>query len=393
MNKIKIIVGALIILGLGAILWRVSQTSTTTSTAQSPSENNRIRQDPESLNRLATGPQKIKTVITTTGRAENANWGIKGVGSFVLTYALDCDAEIEEKEKTPGGEIKVVERRTFHQCRQQLEVFDTDVRLSLYDTLPLEGLFGVIKCVGELFESPLIGEGADIVDETFKSIDGTSAVKCLEAVGVDIKPIQNVIDTVVTTTVSGLLKTMDIEGKSYRITYYQDKDTGKPLRVIFTYADGSPVKSVEECLVLRRANAFLDAQAVPDKNCHPGDTWTVDTSGFECLLDPYVDGAYCGDVTVERLKDDSDGDWRVGLKPCNVYMKSDAGRTTGEINLTSGEAKVDADNVFVKAMQVSGKGHLKNLTPHHLLFNSRFEGDCEFRGVMTTERLPTSSRK
>lgn len=360
------------------------------------------RLEPEATKRLATNPKKIKTKLTTTGRAENANWGLGGMGSFVLTYDLDCDAKIIEKHETPGGEIKVVEERKFNICRQTLRVYDTDVRFRLYETLPLKEALLVTKFVGGVLtaipQTTIAGgsttAAAILVDQYLKTIDGTSARDALKKIGIEVPVlVEEEINKFVTVKVKDFLKSADVEGNSYRITYYQDKDSGSPLRVNFTRADGSQIQSREEFLVLRRANAFLDAQVVPDKNCSPGDTWTIDTSDFECLLDPYVEGAYCGDVTVERKDNDKDGDWMVGLSPCTVTVKSDAGRTTGEINLTSGEAKVDADNVFVKAMVVSGKGGMKNLSAHHLLFNSRFEGDCEFRGVMTTEDLREETDK
>ena len=362
------------------------------------------RLENEATKRLHDGPQKIKTVITTTGRAENAKWGLGGIGSFILTYSLDCDAEILEKSETPGGEIKVVEQRTFHQSRKSLRVYNTDVRFRLYETLPLKETFTVVNVIGAVLTAiptpqTVIAGGSVLTASAtaaayLKAIDGTSARDVLKKLGIQIpNEVEKKIDDFVTTKIDDIIKTMNIEGKSYHITYYQDKKSGSPLRVSFTYADGRDIETDEEYLVLRRANAFLDAQVVPDKNCKPGDTWTIDTSDFECLLDPYIDGAYCGDVTVERLADATDGDWTIKLHPCAVYVKSPTGRTTGEMRLKSGEAAVDPENVYVKAMTVMGTGKLKNLTKHHLLFNSRFEGDCDFRGFMTTERQPKKADK
>ena len=355
----------------------------------------RKRLEPEATKRLATSPQKVKMVLTTTGRAENAKWGIAGMGSFVLTYYLDCDAEILEKSETPGGEIRVVEKRTFNQCRKVLRVHDTDVRFRLYETLPLTQVFTAMKIAGGIvatFFDPASGgammESVEAADGFLRGADGKSAKETLARFGVEVPDdIERQINDFAMRKVESIIKTVDVEGKSYRLTYIQDKESGSPLRVDFTYADGREIQTQEEYLVLRRANAFMDANVVPDKNCKPGDTWTVDTSGFESLLDPYVDGAYCGDVTVARLDNDKDGTWQIGLRPCSVFIKSDEGRTTGEVHLESGEAKVDAENVFVKAMVVTGKGRMKNLSPHHLLFKSRFEGDCEFRGMMTTESI------
>ena len=376
----------------------------TPPTAPKPpkTEIKRRRLEPEATKRLTTSPQKISVVLETSGRAENAKWGFGGMGSFLLTYYVDCDARILSKDETPGGEIKVVEERTFNKCRQVLRVSDTDIKFRLYETLPLAETFTVVKAVGAVLSAipqTLIAGGTVVtastaLDAYLKKIDGTSAREWLDLFGIKIpETVEMQINKFVTDRVENILKTVAIEGKSYHITYYQDKESGSPLRVNFTYADGSEIATEEEFLVLRRANAFMDSQVVPDKNCSPGDSWTIDTSDFESLLDPYVDGAYCGQVSVERLDNDKSGNWRIGLKPCDVFVKSDTGRTTGTLHLKGGEASVDADNVFVKAMQVVGNGRMKNLTTHHLLFNSRFEGDCTFRGVLTTEALTKKARK
>ena len=375
--------------------------------AKTPDADNKLKQppriirrrlEPEATKRLSSSPQKIRTVLTTTGRAENSNWGVRGMCTFVLTHIVDCDAEIVEKSETPGGEIKVVEKRTFNEVGQVLQLSETDVALSLYDTLPLKEVFNVIKVIGTALavsgepEMVAAGEtlaaGGKMVDGFLRSIDGKSVRGLLGMIGVSLSDdVEKRIDEFVNAKVKDIFKPSFLRGKSYLLTYYQDKESGAPLRIDFTYADGSDIRTQEEYLVLRRANAFMDSKFVPDKYCSPGDTWTVDSSEFDCLLDPYVEGAYCGDVTVERLDNDKDGDWILGVRPCNVSIKSDAGRTSGELRIEKGQAKVDAKNVFVKAMVVTGKGAMKNLTTHHLLFKSRFGGECTFRGVMTTVPL------
>ena len=351
----------------------------------------RRRLEPEATKRLSTTPQKIKMILTTLGRAEKANWGIAGTGSFMLTYNVECDAEILEKKETAGGEIRVVEKRTFKKCQQLLRVYETDVRFALYDTLPLKEVSTTIKVIGGLLSSipatsaagPVVTVAGMGVEKFLKGFDDLSARDLLKKFRVQIPDIvEGKINDLVAKKVSNILKTVNVEGKSYLITYYQDAKSGAPMDVTLTYEDGRALETEEEFLVLRRANAFLDAQVVPDKAFSLGDTWTVDTSSFECLMDPFVDGYYCGDVTLERKENDARGDWVIGLRPCLVGIKSDAGRTKGELRLTNGEASVDGANVFVKKMVVNGKGGVKSLTPHHLLFKARVQGDCEFQGMM-----------
>ena len=373
----------------------IAKTSDADNKLKQPPRIIRKRLEPEATKRLSSSPQKIKTVLTTTGRAENANWGLRGMCTFVLTHYVDCDAEIVEKMETPGGEIKVVERRMFNEVSQVLQLSEADVALSLYDTLPLDVAFKAVSGIGTVLSmtgepelvatGEFLAQGSKMVDVFLKSIDGKNARDMLGTFGVTLsKDVEKKVNEFLNTKVKDVFKPSCLRGKSYLLTYYQDKESGAPLRIDFTYADGSEIKTQEEYLVLRRANAFMDSKFVPDKYCSPGDVWTVDSSEFDCLLDPYVDGAYCGNVTVERLDNDKDGDWRLSVRPCSVSIKSDAGRTSGELRIKNGEAKVDGKNAYVKSMMVTGKGSMKNLTTHHILFKSKFEGECEFRGVMTT---------
>lgn len=376
----------------------VAKTLASDDTLKQPPKIVRKRLEPEATKRLTTSPQNIKTVLTTTGRAENANWGVRGMCSFVLTYFVDCDAEIVSKKETPSGELKVVEKRTFSAVRQELQLSEADAALALYETLPLEQVFTAVKVIGGVLmvsgEPTSVGVGQTMlevgseVDTLLRGIDGRNARGLLSTFGLSLpNSVETKINDFVNKKVKDIFKPSNLEGKSYLLTYYQDKESGAPLRVDFTYADGSEIKTQEEYLVLRRANAFMDSKFMPDKSCSPGDIWTVDSSEFDCLLDPYVEGAYCGEVTVERLDNDKDGDWRLGVKPGNVSIVSDSGKTTGEIRIEGGEAKADAQNAFVKSMVVTGKGAMKNLTTHHLLFKSRFEGECNFRGVMSTQPI------
>ena len=371
----------------------------------------RRRLKPGAANRLHTKPQKIITTVQVTGRAENADWGLSGIRPFVLTYLIDCDAEILEKSETPGGEIKVVEKRTFNNVVEQLNLGKMeDARLSLYDTLPITLLLDTTKVFAPLLlcssytrlsytQSRLFVKiGIDMIDGGLRAIDKQSVPGILR----DILSMFNVnqpdkiikqVNDFLCNRVKLILKPSELEGKSYKITYYQDKTSGSPLRMGFTYADGSPIKTQEEFFVLRRANAFLDSKFVPDKNCSPGDTWRVDSSEFEGILDPYVDGGYYGEVNVERIENDKQGNWQIVMKSNNLSIRSDNGLTTGEVYLKDGHAQVDADNAIIKTMIVRGRGKMKNITPHHLLFNSRFEGDCTFVGSLVTKDKDNKNEK
>ena len=86
----------------------------------------------------------------------------------------------------------------------------------------------------------------------------------------------------------------------------------------FAHEDGSTDLTEEEYLVLRRANAFMDSQLMPDRNCSPGSEWTVDAADFDSLLDPFVDGSYDGSVTVARKDNErsSQKTKQLGLLSC-----------------------------------------------------------------------------
>ena len=353
----------------------------------------RNRLEAKATKRLSDEPQVIKTVLTTTGRGENSNWGLKGMYSFILTYSVVCHAEIVKKEETALGEVKVLEKRTYEVVRQDLKLSEIDFALALKDTLPIQGLSKLIDVVGGTLEacglpgtSGLLQRGGEMIYKAAEAHDGKSARSMLKMFGIDLNPrMEKQINEFVQNTVKDILKTHELEGKSYLITYYQDKDSGAPLRIGFTYADGTKIKTEEEWLVLRRANVFMDSKVIPDKNCSPGDSWQMDSADFDCLLDPFVEGSYCGEVEVVRLDDDADGNWQLSIKPGTISILSDRGRGTGEVRLNEGQCIVDGRRAFVKAMTVTGKGAMKHLTKHHLLFRSRFEGECGFRAVMTTE--------
>ena len=379
-----------------------------TSSEAKPTKTNKVgarhditrkRLEPKSVERLRAEPYVIRCVTTTSGKAENSDWGISRRGSFLLTSYVDCEIEILERKETVGGEIKVVEKRTYTRATQELDVSEADVSLSLYDTLPLEGVLDAVKGVGVLLAAyppateagVAMAGGANKVDGVLRAIDGRSARDTLQKFGVKIpKSLEDKVNAFISKKFKTYIpfSPSDIEGKSYLFTYYQDAETKgykvPPLRVNVKRADGSSDLSDKEWMVLRRANAFLDSSFRGQKEFKVGDTHEIESGDFECLFDPYLEGSYCGKIVIER-KPDRDGEWYLTVQPGSVAIVADDGRSGGELRIEKGEAKFNDETSVLRAMVVSGKVAAKKMSKHHMLFNARIEGMCDFRAALTTE--------
>lgn len=367
--------------------------------ATGSSEHERV--DQGDAKRVKKGTYRTKAFLTTSGRASNAKWGVQGLCSFVLTYDITCDSEImSEPEVTPGGEIKIQEKRTFQEFSTMVEVSKTDLRLDLFRTMPLDDIFNTLTASGRILlmiknnpYTPMIGGGMVAVSEMtsaiLKGVDGMGIRWLLGKIGIKNLPksVEDVLNDFVAKKVKTIVKPSNLQGKTYLLTYYQPKNG--PMRVDFKREDGTAMTE-SEMLVLRRANAFMHAKIIPDKNSREWKNdreWTFDASEMESVFDPYVDGSYRGEVTVKRLADDKKGNWVLSVQPCRIYIKSDEGRTTGELRIRNGKATADTDNVIVKNLVIEGIGRMKRLTKHHLLFQARFEGDCDYNGILITEEI------
>ena len=334
-----------------------------------------------SVKKLPKGPQRITTEIVTKGKGENAKWGLKTSGSFILVYNFVCDSEILEKHETPMGEIKVRERRIFKQIRQELNVSDVDAGFAFHECLPMKGILGVFGLLFGPTATASIATGVSY-------LEGKTARGVLGLFGTDLdKQFEDKINEFISSHLTGhFFKNTDMEGRPYILTYLQDEGDGKPSMMKAEREDGV-LLTEEERLILRRANVFMDSQMVPDGNCSPGDSWKVNSGDFSCLLDPFVNGKYDGEVSVCR-QDDEDGLWKMKLAPATIAVKSDGGKTTGNVNLVDGVAYYDNEGHVIHAMQIGGNGTLRNLTRHHFLFTARLEGACEFSAVLKTEAKP-----
>ncbi len=337
----------------------------------------------------------MKGEFGLTGRGEDAKWGIAKTANFRYTVMVIADSDILEKKKLPGGEIKVTEIRKFIRVQDGIVVSDVDMKLAL-DTLPVKAFSQAIDAAATLWTSmtgdPVLGtviiSGKNYAMEKLKKIDGTGARALLKSIV--RKPAPEVEAAVNKIASAHVLKALggirSISGKSYKITYYQ-KASGMPMYVKFTYEDGSEVTDEEERMVLKRVNAFIDYNVIPNKECTPGDTWEIKAKDIEEVFDPYVEGTYSGTVRATRKENAKNGDWEIELAPSVINVINDDGNTTGHLNLERGTAFVEPKLVSINNLFVAGKAKLEKLSRHHFLFTARISGECDFQArVVTTHK-------
>lgn len=335
----------------------------------------------------------VKGKFTMTGRGHDKKWGIDKVANFQHSFFVVADSEILSKKTLSKGTIEVREIRTFNKVQDSLVVSDVDFRLAL-DTLPLETFSKMIDYAVDKWESvtgdPATGvivKGAkDYVEKTLSTIDGISLRQLLGMGGLKLTPeVEDMLNKLaasrLTRALGGIRR---ISGKSYQVTYYQEK-SGQPLMITFKNKDGSDVTDDEEKMVLRRINAFIDYNVVPNTECRPGSSWTIAAEDMQEVFDPFVEGRYSGDIKATRKSDADNGDWRIDLEPSTIRVIADSGTTTGTLELKQGWAVVDPKKVTISEMFVAGKANLSKLSRHHWLFTARIDGLCDFQGRVFTE--------
>ena len=331
--------------------------------------------------------RRISAIFQMTGRASDADWGIRGGANFLYEVTIEAESTIESKEKMDGGGFKVEEIRTFKKVQDSVTASDVDFSLAL-DTLPISTIQSIVAAGGIIW--PVTAVAVDAGLEKMKDYDGKGIKDALNALGIELpQQVRKEIESFASGELRKWMgKTRRISGKSYRITYY-NAESGKPMLITFRNADGSDVTDEEELMLLRRANAFVNSDLLPDINCEPGDNWKVDVEDMQELLDPYVEGDFAGSVTVTRTADKKPGEWSLGISPAIIHVVSPSGGTTGTLNLEEGSAQVELDAYSVNDLIISGTGNLSKLSKHHLLFNARFDGACKFQGHIVTNLLST----
>lgn len=339
----------------------------------------------QEFERLNTGVRHYTTVINVSGKGESADWGLATVASFVLTYNFVCEAEILRKERTARGGMKVVERRKFVTAKQVLQLSDADVRLAIKECVH-PTMLGLLYMGAEL-----AGQGCGIqgVGETAAAtvelLDGVSARKLLGGFASSIsKDYDQLVDRFINRRVKNMFKSDAVEGKTYIVTYLQDDDSNAPSMVSFKHENGDERLTEDERMVLRRANAFIDSRFMPDENTRPGDVWEVDSGDFSCLLDPYVDGSYCGKLKAERVEDLPNGDWVIKVHPGAVAIRGDNGRVDGFAEVMDGVSVLEGSPREIRQMQLVGKCGLQRRR-NGFFFKAKIKGDCNFTTQLKTE--------
>ena len=322
------------------------------------------------------------------GKASDADWGIRGSAFFQYEVSIQALSEIKSPENLPDGGFKVEEVRTFLKVSDSVSASDTDFSLAL-DTLPVSTIQTACALGGMFF--PALAPYATSVEvglEGVRELDGMGIKDALRKFDLELPPeLKQQVDQFAGKELQKWMgNTRSINGKSYLITYYSDK-SGNPMHMSFRYSDGTDVTDEDELMLLHRANAFINSELLPDINCKPGDSWEVKAEDVQELFDPYVEGDYAGSIEVRRIADTTNGEWSLELLP-GVIRVSSSGSTTGSLNVKGGTAQVELKAYSVNNLYVSGTGNLNKLSKHHLLFNARFDGACQFEGRIVSELLP-----
>ena len=341
--------------------------------------------------------RKFSGQFATTGRGSDAKWGFAKILNFQYTVTVVAESKIISKETTNSGYIKVEEIRTFNSVTDNLVVSDVDFQLCL-DTLPIEAISQAVDFVAGIYSSVtgdvVTGGSAVIVKDqvhsALKQFDGISLRGLWGLTGLNVpaeveKYVNKLANAKIRQAIGGV---RDIDGKSYKLTWFQ-KESGEPMRFKYAYADGSEVTNEEELMVLKRVNTFIDYYLAPDKDCKPGDKWTVSAENLQEAFDPFVDGTYVGSIGVVRKENEGE-DWKLELLPSEIHVRSE-NETTGELKITAGNAKLEPKDVTLKELFAEGTANLRKISKHHILFTARIEGGCQFQGRLVSEEIPDGS--
>ena len=363
--------------------------------------------EPETTKRLHDGPVIVSSLFEARGKAEHGSYGKTVSGSYQYTTIVKARSEIVSKEENETtGSVRVVEKRTFTEAKDHLSLSDLDVRIDL-ETLPVgqvksfvSGAIAVVGGIANLVTggaaTPYIAAAKAAVVSGFmalNAIDGTSARGMLGAFGVELP---GNLEVFVNERVSQFtdqrfhevkVALQSIEGKTFIITYTQAAN-GMPLNVDFTHEDGGPITEAE-WEILRSANVFLDANAVPDARCRVGDYWTIWADEAQELFGTAGSGRAEGKIRVERIEDQPDGTWTLKVEPSTITFRSDGGTASGTMQVKDGNGLVDAQNASVKSLQATAEGSLSSLNKkrHALFFDfvKKLDGDASLRFILSVD--------
>ena len=344
-------------------------------------------------------PQDITTLFEVTGKGTKAGYAMAGDVSFYYLMKTVATSKIEDKDESESGKIKVTEIRSFSEATEAMKVSDVNLRVDL-STVPIDAIENTGYLIGGLVSLFSPNAGADIVENVAEfrncidAIDGANAKPVFDICknfGIDV---QRIISEPVEGYLKGLLeevhsKVNAVTGKSYRFIYWTDK-AGEPIRVRYENVDKSPI-TVEEQNILNYVNLFIDCHVLPDKNCRPGDSWTINPASIGNMFGAVADDGTCsGEVRVRRRNDLQDGNWSLSIDPAIITFYSKDRRPIGHANLRGGKGIGDGRRAILRELQIDGTGKLrKNESDTYLLiyeFITKTEGDCQFRSTISPRR-------
>lgn len=340
-------------------------------------------------------PQGLTTLFEVTGKGTLAAAGGAGDVSFYYLMKTVATSKIEDKEEFNSGKIKVTEIRAFSEATEVMKVSDVNLRVDL-STVPVDAIANtgyLIGGVASLFDPELgLSIAATVADfrntiDSFNGTDAKPAFDMLKKFGIDV---QRIISEPVEGYLKGLMDQVHshvnaVKGKSYRFIYWTDK-AGEPLRVCYENVDHSPI-SLEEQKVLNYVNLFIDCHVLPDKNCRPGASWTINPASIGNMFGAVADGACSGEVCVRRGNDLPDGNWSLSVDPATITFFSEDRRPVGNVKLCGGKGIGDGRRAILRELQIDGKGKLRKKKSDTYLwfyeFITKTEGDCQFRSTIS----------
>ena len=344
-------------------------------------------------------PQNITTLFEAKGMGTLASGGGAGDVSFYYLMKTVATSTIENKEDFGSGKIRVQEIRSFEEAQEIMAVTNVNLRVDL-STLPLDQientgyvLAGVASVLGYTDLGLEIAETVSELRDTVDSFDGTEAKPAfdlLASFGIDVRrmlaePLEEYLKALLEEIHSHVNA---VQGKSYRFIYWTDK-AGAPLRVRYENVDHSQI-SREEQSVLNYVNLFIDCHVLPDKNCRPGATWTIDPKSIGSMFGAVADGTCAGEVRVRRGNDLPDGNWSLSVDPATISFYRDDNTPVGNVKLGGGKGVGDGRRAILRELQIDGTGKLRKKDSDTYLwiyeFITKTEGDCQFRSTISPRR-------
>lgn len=355
---------------------------------------------PDDVKRLPDNKQHLKGLVEITGRAVHAEKGHEASANFYFVTQIDYESEVKSPAVvTPGGEIKVVEKRRYTQCNDRITWSNYDMKLALCETLPIDQVEPYVSAVATLGFGAAGGSVVKTCVKVLHTIDGISFKDTMSAISgffgrqAPLKAedwVESLIKENVDRKYAEVKKAVqEVSGKTYVVTYYQDSE-GKPMRVKFEREDKSPLTE-NEFHILRKMNVFLSCNVIPSMDIKEGGSWRVNVGDLHGVVSTFSGGNNVkGELTAVRLKDMPNGLWNIELQGGRVaVLNEDTGMEDGTFEIKGGKALATPDNGNLRVFEMAGRGELrvrKNKSLFSLFdFVKRTEGDCDVRMTLTSQ--------